>query len=116
VLVICKVDPEHVVCVPRDSSFHKMRVCKYEVYGHYGSPMPSTTAPFEDFDVNAFGTGSDDVMLSLFPHFAEMTYEELLKQPIDDLRKYATELRIVGASKIPGGKLMLVARILEVRG
>jgi hypothetical protein len=41
--VICKVDPEHVVCVPYGASQQKMRVCKYEVVGNYGSPLPSTT-------------------------------------------------------------------------
>lgn len=38
-VVICKVDPEHVVCVPYDSSSGKMRVCKYEVVGNYGDKL-----------------------------------------------------------------------------
>ena len=42
-MIICKVDPEHVVCVPYDSSQEKMRVCKYEVIGNYGEQLPSTT-------------------------------------------------------------------------
>jgi hypothetical protein len=42
--VICRVDPEHVVCVPKDYHAQKMRVCKYEVVGfHSGNLMPSTT-------------------------------------------------------------------------
>ena len=40
--VICKVDPEHVVCVPYDASNMKMRVTEYEVVGLYGVPLPST--------------------------------------------------------------------------
>lgn len=40
-MVICKVDPEHVVCVPKDSNWEKMRVCKYEVVGNYGMDLPS---------------------------------------------------------------------------
>lgn len=41
-LIIVKVDPEHVVCVPYDSSHEKMRVCKYEVIGVEGCELPST--------------------------------------------------------------------------
>lgn len=40
-IVICKVDPADVVCVPYDSSAMKMRVCKYKVIGIWnGDPMP----------------------------------------------------------------------------
>jgi hypothetical protein len=41
-VVICKVDPEHVVCVPYDHNAQKMRVCRYEVIGNYGCKLPST--------------------------------------------------------------------------
>lgn len=42
-VVVCEVDPEHVVCVPYDSSQHKMRVCEYKVIGnHNGDHLPST--------------------------------------------------------------------------
>ena len=33
--VICRVDPEHVVCVPSDYNGEKMRVCEYYVVGEY---------------------------------------------------------------------------------
>lgn len=42
-VVVCKVSPEHVVCVPYDHSFQKMRVCEYEVIGNHGAQLPSTT-------------------------------------------------------------------------
>jgi hypothetical protein len=43
-IIICEVDPENVVCVPYDSSQHKMRVCKYKVLGfHNGELLPSTS-------------------------------------------------------------------------
>lgn len=46
-IVICKVDPADVVCVPYDESYQKMRVCRYSVVGNYsGEPLPSTV--FED--------------------------------------------------------------------
>lgn len=40
VVVICRVDPKDVVCVPYDYSSQKMRVCKYEVVGfHNGEKL-----------------------------------------------------------------------------
>lgn len=39
-MVVCKVDPEHVVCVPYDNSQEKMRVCQYKVIGNYGDDLP----------------------------------------------------------------------------
>lgn len=49
-VVICKVDPANVVCVPYDCESQKMRVCEYEVVGlHGGGHMPSTTISDEDW-------------------------------------------------------------------
>ena len=49
--VVVKVDPEHVVCIPYDSSFQKMRVCKYEVVGyHGGGHLPNTVYTEPDYD------------------------------------------------------------------
>lgn len=39
-LVIAKVDPEHVVCVPYNHHQQKMRVCEYKVIGNYGDKLP----------------------------------------------------------------------------
>jgi len=48
--------------------------------------------------------------------FNRMTPAELMQQSIDDLRRYAgTTLKIIGASKIVGGKTALVAQILKTR-
>lgn len=54
-IMIVKVDPMNVVCVPYDSSAQKMRVCEYEVIGHHNDAgiMPSTTMTTpaeEEFD------------------------------------------------------------------
>jgi hypothetical protein len=46
--VICKVDPEHVVCVPHDASQQKMRVCKYKVVGFHNGEKLSDTA-FDEY-------------------------------------------------------------------
>jgi hypothetical protein len=49
-VVIVKVDPEHVVCVPYDCTSQKMRVCEYEVVGLHGDGhMQSTTIPDDDW-------------------------------------------------------------------
>lgn len=48
VVVVCKVDPADVVCVPYDFSHQKVRVCKYEVMGFHSEPLPSTTIADED--------------------------------------------------------------------
>lgn len=62
-VVICKVDPEHVVCVPYDCTSQKMRVCEYEVVGQHGEGhMPSTTIPDEDWsDIDDDESWYDDL-------------------------------------------------------
>ena len=47
-VVICKVDPENVVCIPYDASHMKMRVCKYEVVGDFAAPL--TASVNRDFE------------------------------------------------------------------
>lgn len=49
-LVVCKVDPEHVVCVPYDSYQEKMRVCEYKVIGNYGEDLPSDIIDGEELE------------------------------------------------------------------
>lgn len=154
-IVIVKVDPMNVVCVPYDCSSQKMRVCEYEVIGHHNGAeeMPSTTMTTpeeEDYDEDFDGDGDEnsnedekeeqpsqgkivDLMdqetdkgvkpvepkrkaVKGWAKFDKMGMAELLEQPIHELRWYAGRgLKIVGASKIPGGKAALVSRILEVR-
>lgn len=41
-VVVCKVDPADVVCVPYDSSARKMRVCRYYVLGLHGAAFEET--------------------------------------------------------------------------
>jgi hypothetical protein len=111
-IVICRVDPADVVCIPYDSSFQKMRVCKYKVVGNFGTQLPSTTFKDEVPD----GPDDDCESERLYSDFDDMDEGTLLLQSTEDLRGYAArDLKIVGASKIPGGKSALVARILQVR-
>ena len=42
-VVICKIDPADVVCVPYDCNFQKVRTAKYEVVCDYRGALPSTT-------------------------------------------------------------------------
>jgi hypothetical protein len=152
-VVICEVDPEHVVCVPYDASQHKMRVCKYKVVGqHNGSHMSSTThrddsdeAEEGETDDETFNSGDasyehhHDVpkkkkkgsekkkehkakkkagkqLVQTFDKLKKMGMPELMKESIDTLRAYAGKgLKIVGASKVPGGKTALVSVILKAR-
>ena len=154
--VICMVDPEHVVCVPKDESNRKMRVCEYTVVGNYGTklpdtlfsdpvvesaispepeqtpevqteatqeykePAPSTAPPDESHKPGK--SGIDKKALEAF--FSEEEINELekadvtvlLEQKLENLRKFATYgLKIVGASKVEGGKLALATLIIKTR-
>jgi len=195
-VIVCKVDPADVVCVPYDESQRKMRVCKYEVIGnHNGCHLPDTIYtgepgyPADDHDayptddpddgheealeeeidheeddedeesaddkqerlggrgklmtVTVEPQGPDSVIDDgsgkisdlmtkeadeglkpveekhipvCFFKYSKMGMEELMKEQISALRQYATwGLQIIGASKIPGGKVALISRILAVR-
>jgi hypothetical protein len=152
-IVVCRVDPEHVVCVPYDYDKQKMRVCEYVVVGNFEpnknddngelENLPSTVFIVSDVDNpddekewggEVEGEDDDDeavdginlpykqAVLSTKPTgpkavmFARMNPGKLMEQSIDDLRKYAAaHLKIVGASKLAGGKSVLVSKILKVR-
>lgn len=116
-VVICKIDPEDVVCVPYDESAKKMRVCKYEVIGnHNGHTLPSTTIKGEYSAKKVTEAKTQKKTNKRFGKLEQMDMSDLMKQSMDTLRKYATHgLYIVGASKLSGGKTALVKRIIEVR-
>lgn len=138
-MVICKVDPADVVCVPYDANQQKMRVCKYKVVGMYsGDKMPDTIIDeeTEHEGEEAAAEQSTVVLLneeheehttksearkeralakgSSFDKLRKMGTKELMEESIDVLRQFAGKgLSIVGASKIPGGKAALVAAIMK---
>lgn len=130
-VVIVKVDPEHVVCVPYDESARKVRVCKYEVLGLYTGQLSDTT--FDENDAPkakaVVKSGKDKGKVKPLKGVkngkaAKVSYEdldamdegELLEQSTDVIRAYAANhLKMVGASKIPGGKAVLIHSVLEVR-
>lgn len=160
IIVVCKIDPENVVCVPYDSSQQKMRVCKYRVVGNYGTELPSTvfeedlpitddedtTDEEEDGNGEFTDTGRAASLTSppspemartkpaarsssktktpklnpktkkLVISFNKLELDGLIEKSIEELRQYATYgVKLVGASKIPGGKVALVKSILKTR-
>lgn len=149
-LIVCKIDPENVVCVPYDNSQRKMRVCKYTVVGNHGTELPSTVFT-EALPTDAQEEDQEDSTLSAQPDIEDETAAResvstlpvaraiksrklnkktkqliakldklelpgLMEYSLEELRQYATYgVEIVGASKIPGGKVALVERILKAR-
>jgi hypothetical protein len=118
-LVICEIDPADVVCVPYDASQQKMRVSKYKVVGMHGANLPSTSFNLKADQGKVKKTLKPEHVEKARPKaskFDKLGAEGLLKLSIEDLRKYATKnLSIIGASKIPGGKVALVKKIMSVR-
>jgi hypothetical protein len=148
-MIICKVDPADVVCIPYDAGQQKMRTCRYEVIGvHSGNAMSSTTADTRKdpavaavkadmaakkdaakgrVDAHKANKGAPvtkvkttvaaKAVAGTKHPFDDFDSLQLLEQLLPDLRTYAAvHLKIVGASKIAGGKTALIARIEEVRG
>lgn len=129
--VICKVDPADVVCVPYDAEQQKMRVCRYKVIGiHNGGELPSSVYEPDEFDPEVrmkkpaetpeasapLKEGHKRRTSKGFAKFDKFGMDGLLGLSMDTLRKYAGKgLGILGASKLPGGKVALVSEILKVR-
>jgi len=144
VVVVCEVDPEHVVSVPDDHMHQKMRVCEYRVVGvHGGELLPSTTFDVQDAitaqvdgsagepailtnGVTADGDAApakegSGVVLPLtgtdWDDLNDMDSLELMKLRIMRLRSYARyNCLMIGASKMRGGKIVLVPAICKARG
>lgn len=131
-IVICEVNPANVVSVPSDYNCQKMRVCAYYVIGlHSGQEMPSTVMNLKE-DIGSGDGASDEILpdehpktespqpLSIprrYQKYASMDASDLLQLPLEFLRELAGRaFKIVGASKVRGGKTELVRLIEEVRG
>jgi len=114
-MLICKVDPEHVVCVPNDHSYQKMRVCKYEVLGLHGEGhLPSTVMKDEELPEKKLPGGAK--RSKEFKRLDSLDAALLMKESYDTLRTYAGKgLEIIGASRITGGKWALVQAIEKAR-
>ncbi len=120
-IMICKVDPGDVVCVPYDHSQMKMRVCRYEVIAEL-SPNK------QEFLSSTYTTSSDLKAAVVEPEPVEpepvvvapvkadpatFTYEEMQLMKLEDLRKYAKSLGLKNPGKILGGKDALARSVCE---
>lgn len=137
-VIICKVDPEHVVCVPNDCSQQKMRTCAYRVVGLYGATLPSSvidecgdeggealprdaaghvTTPSEQRDSALTSDDTIPVVASKrrAHRFDKLDAIGLLTQSVADLRDYARHLGVIGAAHIHGGRGVLVGVIESAR-
>lgn len=129
-IIICEVDPKDVVCVPYDCSQQKMRVCEYKIFGVYGSPLSATVHEEDRIFVDELDDDEEEYEQEDFDgdtppdHVCDScTDQELDKASVTDLwslsvdrlRKYARYLKIIGASKIVGGKTALIETISKAR-
>ena len=142
VTIICAVDPADVVCIPKDHSHQKMRVCSYTVVGIHGRQLPDFTIDDDDIPVvlvdagkpvarattargkavkprrNRDGSKTTRVAAKStgrrsWTKFNKMDGATLLGQSVADLRAYAQHVQLVGASRYR--KLDLVPAIIEAR-
>lgn len=140
--VICQVDPRDVVCIPKDESYRKMRVCRYKVTGVHSSSSMALPPEVDNADLppeveskvvveedNAKDVQDTEPKIHRGGRAKrELTDEEskvldaigqldsavaMAEYSVQELRDFATHrLFIVGASKITGGKVALVNMIL----
>lgn len=118
-LLVVKVDPQHVVCVPNDHSYQKMRTCEYQVIGlDNGSHLPSTSIDEKELPKAPDPVAAPKTKRSKgFQKLDSMDESQLMNCKYDTLRAYASRgLHIVGVSKITGGKWSLVQAIRKARG
>jgi hypothetical protein len=117
-IVVCKVDPADVVCVPYDESYQKMRVCKYEVVGFHGQKLLESVMKEEELPTppkTEVSSREEEVAAQKSkPKTERLSDEKLLSMSLEDLRTYASKkLHLVGASKIPGGRWSLLEVIMS---
>lgn len=115
-IVICRVDPADVVCVPYDHSMQKVRVCRYEVIAEHEdrthlSDTYEDVRPEDDWDGDDDGDdwddddgdGDDDPVADPDSTLA-------------DLRAYAKSIGVKRINNILGGKAGLIKAIVAARG
>jgi len=121
VMLVCRVDPENVVCVPNDSSMRKMRTCEYDVLGFYNGTLDSTLIEDEDMPDNTDITilvedlaGEEASRTVEVPSMPRELSSRILSMSMDDLRQFARQdLKIVGVNKMSGGKVALLEVVLS---
>lgn len=117
-MVICKVNPAHVVSVPNDHSSQKMRVSEYLVIGMHGEGLlPDTTIKDEELpQVSAKTLPGGSRRSKEYRRLDGLDEAGLMQEKYDTLRDYLSYgLEVVGASRIVGGKWALVQAITKAR-
>lgn len=121
-LVVCKVDPMNVVCVPKDASQQKIRVCSYRVVGNYADQLPSTILEEDWLEADDLGDVAEDTTVMVGTpreknhKYDTMSADELFAQRPRDLQSYAVnQLMVVGLSRLALSKADLVEIILSNR-
>lgn len=130
-ILICRVDPADVVCVPYDCSMQKVRVCRYEVLSEQVEPqhLSDTYEPSENSFHDADDGDADDGFEATFEDYDEEVehlkdadhknlegspdLQGLLCMKMSELRVYAKSLGIKNPGKILGGKQALADKILS---
>ena len=109
-----------------------MRVCEYLVAGNHGAKLPDhvldDTSEEDGTSITAGAYSGAPVAVSsvitkkgkrgrrTWGKYDKMDIGQLMGVPVLELRAYAGHgLNIIGASRIPGGKVMLVQAIIQVR-
>lgn len=107
------------ICSRRGCSHKEARKLVYEYRSTLHSPDDVNDGEVEkvlDAGETITVENSKHASKNGYEKFDKLCIDDLLKQSTEDLRKYASNgLSIAGASKLPGGKTTLVAKILEIR-
>ena len=115
-IVICRVDPADVVCVPYDHSMQKVRVCRYEVMSEQERPE-FLSDTYEDVEPEGVDWPEDeeDEYMSL-EEDEDMSLEDMHECTLATLRTYAKSIGIKRVNNIIGGKAALILAVLKARG
>lgn len=120
IMIICRVDPADVVCVPFDASAQKMRVCKYEVIGYHSGTLSSTvhkpepSAESED-DIEDQEHFEDDIEDEddSPPDLTSMGPSAMMQQPYEVLVSFArNKLKMIG--ELPRSRAELVDKMFKL--
>lgn len=140
-VVIVRIHPRDVVSIPEDAGHRKMRCCRYTVIGNApAGRLPDTSYSETDEDEdepvvddftgevvecevdNAEVTETDEDGVwkeqpAKWSYLDDADEGELWEESLRTLRRYARHtLKIIGASKMKGGKEALIEHIVAVRG
>ena len=114
-VVVCKVDPADVVCVPYDSNQEKVRVCAYEVVGNMGPALPNTVATRDFYDfLDELDEEPDEFEDPEERDDESEEVETLGSLTLEELRKVAKDRGIKNVKAIKGGKSALLAKLQDV--